>query len=113
MTPVRYTVWDRIERLLVGLLGAALAMIVGLVQDCRPGIFYRTGPARHFIAAEEVIVYLVVLGCHDRHPASWVRTGTAMCGRIWCCAWCLIGRANCVGWEAFSTASSRWRSAGG
>jgi C4-dicarboxylate transporter DctQ subunit len=51
------TAWDKIERLLVGLLGL-LAMIVGLVQVLGRYFF-----PEHAIAwAEEVIVYLVVWG---------------------------------------------------
>jgi C4-dicarboxylate transporter DctQ subunit len=55
MTPVRETIWDRAERILVGLLGA-LAMIVGLVQVVGRYFF----PADAISWAEEVIVYLVV-----------------------------------------------------
>ena len=49
------TIWDFIERTLVGLLGA-LAMIVGLVQVLGRYFF----PALAISWAEEVIVYLVV-----------------------------------------------------
>ena len=49
--------WDRAERLLIGLLGA-LAMLVGLVQ-----VVGRYVAPRYAISwAEEVIVYLVVWG---------------------------------------------------
>jgi len=55
MTPARDTVWDRLERTLVGLLGA-IAMIVGLVQVTGRYFF-----PKHAISwAEEVIVYLVI-----------------------------------------------------
>lgn len=49
------TLWDRFERLIVGILGA-LAMIVGLVQVLGRYFF----PAHAISWAEEVIVYLVV-----------------------------------------------------
>jgi C4-dicarboxylate transporter DctQ subunit len=49
--------WDRIERNLVGLLGA-LAMVVGVVQVVGRYFF----PAYAISWAEEVIVYLVVWG---------------------------------------------------
>ncbi len=49
------TIWDRIERTLVGLLGA-LAMLVGLVQVLGRYLF----PSLAISWAEEVIVYLVV-----------------------------------------------------
>ncbi|WP_428484840.1 TRAP transporter small permease [Rhodopila sp.] len=49
------TIWDRIERGLVGILGA-LAMIVGLVQVLGRYFF----PALAISWAEEVIVYLIV-----------------------------------------------------
>jgi C4-dicarboxylate transporter DctQ subunit len=48
-------VWDRIERILVGLLGA-LAMLVGLVQVLGRYLW----PALAISWAEEVIVYLIV-----------------------------------------------------
>lgn len=53
----RDTVWDRVERTLVGLLGA-LAMLVGLVQVAGRYFF----PEHAISWAEEVIVYLVVWG---------------------------------------------------
>jgi C4-dicarboxylate transporter DctQ subunit len=53
----RDTPWDRIERTLVGLLGA-IAMIVGVVQVLGRYFF----PAYAISWAEEVIVYLVVWG---------------------------------------------------
>lgn len=49
------TIWDRVERTLVGILGA-LAMIVGLVQVLGRYFF----PALAISWAEEVIVYLIV-----------------------------------------------------
>jgi C4-dicarboxylate transporter DctQ subunit len=55
MAPARDTIWDRIERTLVGVLGA-LAMIIGLVQVLGRYFF----PASAISWAEEVIVYLVV-----------------------------------------------------
>jgi C4-dicarboxylate transporter, DctQ subunit len=51
------TIWDTLERTLVGLLGA-LAMVVGLVQVL--GRYFFTSFAISW--AEEVIVYLVVWG---------------------------------------------------
>ncbi|HLG46914.1 MAG TPA: TRAP transporter small permease [Reyranella sp.] len=51
------TIWDRIERALVGLLGA-IAMLVGLIQVVGRYLF----PAYAISWAEEVIVYLVVWG---------------------------------------------------
>jgi C4-dicarboxylate transporter, DctQ subunit len=51
------TIWDTIERSLVGLLGA-IAMIVGLVQVLGRYFF----PSHAISWAEEVIVYLVVWG---------------------------------------------------
>lgn len=51
------TIWDRIERILVGVLGA-LAMLVGLVQVLGRYFF----PQHAISWAEEVIVYLVVWG---------------------------------------------------
>ena len=53
----RDTLWDRIERTLVGLLGA-IAMIVGVIQVVGRYFF----PAFAISWAEEVIVYLVVWG---------------------------------------------------
>ena len=55
--PLKDTFWDRIERTLVGLLGA-LAMLVGLVQVVGRYFF----PQEAISSAEEVIVYLVVWG---------------------------------------------------
>ncbi len=49
--------WDRVERLLVGLLGA-IAMVIGVVQVVGRYFF----PAYAISWAEEVIVYLVVWG---------------------------------------------------
>ena len=57
MTPAKLTLWDRIERGLVGVLGL-LAMIVGLVQVLGRYMF----PTHAISWAEEVIVYLVVWG---------------------------------------------------
>ena len=49
--------WDRIERFLIGLLGA-MAMLIGLVQ-----VIGRNEAPRYAISwAEEVIVYLIVWG---------------------------------------------------
>jgi C4-dicarboxylate transporter DctQ subunit len=54
---LRDNVWDKVERTLIGLLGAA-AMLVGLVQ-----VVGRYVAPRYAISwAEEVIVYLVVWG---------------------------------------------------
>ena len=55
--PARDTLWDKVERCLIGLLGAA-AMLVGLVQ-----VIGRYVAPRYAISwAEEVIVYLIVWG---------------------------------------------------
>jgi len=51
------SIWDRIERTLVGILGA-LAMIVGIVQVAGRYFF----PAHAISWAEEVIVYLIIWG---------------------------------------------------
>jgi C4-dicarboxylate transporter DctQ subunit len=56
-TPPRDTLWDRIERTLVGILGA-VAMLVGLVQVVGRYFF----PEHAISYAEEVIVYLIVWG---------------------------------------------------
>jgi C4-dicarboxylate transporter DctQ subunit len=53
----RDTFWDRIERTLVGVLGA-IAMLVGIVQVAGRYFF----PAYAISWAEEVIVYLIVWG---------------------------------------------------
>ena len=54
---MRDTLWDKVERLLIGLLGAA-AMLIALVQ-----VVGRYLAPRYAIAwAEEVIVYLIVWG---------------------------------------------------
>ena len=53
----RDTLWDRIERTLVGALGA-IAMFIGLLQVAGRYFF----PAYAISWAEEVIVYLVVWG---------------------------------------------------
>jgi C4-dicarboxylate transporter DctQ subunit len=57
MTAASDTIWDRIERTLVGILGA-LAMIVGITQVVGRYFF----PAYAISWAEEVIVYLIVWG---------------------------------------------------
>ncbi|MBN8909320.1 MAG: TRAP transporter small permease subunit, partial [Rhodospirillales bacterium] len=57
MAQAKDTIWDTIERTLVGLLGA-LAMIVGIVQVAGRYLF----PEHAISWAEEVIVYLVVWG---------------------------------------------------
>jgi C4-dicarboxylate transporter DctQ subunit len=54
---VRDTAWDKVERFLIGLLGAA-AMLVGLVQVVGRYI----APRYAIFWAEEVIVYLIVWG---------------------------------------------------
>lgn len=51
------TIWDTIERTLVGLLGA-IAMVIGLVQVVGRYLF----PAYAISWAEEVIVYLIIWG---------------------------------------------------
>jgi C4-dicarboxylate transporter, DctQ subunit len=54
---LRDALWDRIERFLIGLLGA-MAMLIGLVQ-----VIGRYVAPRYAISwAEEVIVYLIVWG---------------------------------------------------
>ena len=54
---MRDALWDRVERFLIGLLGA-MAMLIGLVQ-----VIGRYVAPRYAISwAEEVIVYLIVWG---------------------------------------------------
>lgn len=57
MTPPSLTIWDKVERMLVGLLGL-IAMVVGLIQVVGRYFF----PSHAISWAEEVIVYLVVWG---------------------------------------------------
>ncbi|MBV8192585.1 MAG: TRAP transporter small permease [Alphaproteobacteria bacterium] len=57
MPPRKDSWWDRVERILVGLLGL-IAMVVGVVQVVGRYFF----PAYAISWAEEVIVYLVVWG---------------------------------------------------
>lgn len=55
MAPRPDTIWDKTERLLVGLLGG-VAMVVGIVQIVGRYLF----PKYAISSAEEIIVYLVV-----------------------------------------------------
>ena len=56
---------------------SALVQVIGRYFD----------PAQAITWAEEVIVYLIDLGDHDRLQPVGAHA-TAMCGLIWCCAWC-------------------------
>ena len=94
------TIWDRIERTLVGLLGAT-----GHGGRARPGaralFLSRPMPSRW---AEEVIVYLVDLGRDDHlEPARAHRRPCA--ARPGAARW--SGPAGSAGWKC-STASWRW-----
>jgi hypothetical protein len=69
---LRDALWDKAERLLIGLLGA-LAMLIGLVQ-----VVGRYVAPRYAISwAEEVIVYLSY-GASCWRPPNWY-VPTVMC----------------------------------
>ena len=110
------TIWDRVERLLVGLLGA-IAMLVGLVQVVGRYFF----PTYAISWAEEVIVYLVVWGVmiissqlvrtdgHVRPDLVLRLVGTR--GQRWMEAFnCVVALVFCVGmvWYGFEITQSSW-----
>jgi C4-dicarboxylate transporter DctQ subunit len=110
------TFWDRIERTLVGLLGA-VAMVVGVVQVVGRYFF----PAYAISWAEEVIVYLVVWGVMiissqlvrtDGHvrPDLVLRLAGPN-GQRWMEAFnCLVALVFCIGmvWYGYLIAESSW-----
>jgi C4-dicarboxylate transporter, DctQ subunit len=110
------TFWDRLERTLVGLLGA-IAMIVGIVQVTGRYFF----PAYAISWAEEVIVYLIVWGVmiissqlvrsdgHVRPDLVLRLVGPG--GQRWLEAFnCLVALIFCIGmaWYGFNIAYSSW-----
>jgi C4-dicarboxylate transporter DctQ subunit len=110
------TWWDRVERTLVGLLGA-LAMIVGVVQVVGRYFF----PAYAISWAEEVIVYLVVWGVMiisgqlartDGHVRpDLVLRWVGPKGQRWMEAFnCVVALAFCLGmfWYGANIAWSSW-----
>lgn len=106
----RDTFWDRIERTLVGLLGA-IAMVVGVVQVVGRYFF----PQYAISWAEEVIVYLVVWGVmiissqlvrSDGHvrPDLVLRL-VGINGQRWMEAFnCVVALAFCVGMVWYGSA---------
>jgi len=110
------TWWDRVERTLVGLLGA-LAMVIGVVQVVGRYFF----PAYAISWAEEVIVYLVVWGVMII-SSQLVRTDglvrpdlvlrmVAPKGQRWMEAFnCTVALVFCVGmvWYGTSIAYTSW-----
>ena len=105
----RDTPWDRLERTLVGLLGA-LAMVVGVVQVVGRYFF----PAYAISWAEEVIVYLVVWGVmiissqlvrtdgHVRPDLVLRLVGTT--GQRWMESFnCVVALAFCVGMVCYGS----------
>ncbi len=108
--------WDRLERTLVGLLGA-IAMIVGIVQVAGRYFF----PAYAISWAEEVIVYLVVWGVMiissqlvrtDGHvrPDLVLRLAGPT-GQRWMESFnCIVALIFCIGmvWYGFNITSSSW-----
>jgi C4-dicarboxylate transporter, DctQ subunit len=113
----RDTWWDRVERTLVGLLGA-IAMVVGLVQVIGRYFF----PAYAISWAEEVIVYLVVWGVMiissqlvrtDGHvrPDLVLRMAGPR-GQRWMETFnCVVALVFCVGmtWYGANIAYSSWQ----
>jgi C4-dicarboxylate transporter DctQ subunit len=116
VTPRKDTWWDRVERTLVGVLGA-LAMVVGVIQVVGRYFF----PAYAISWAEEVIVYLVVWGVMiissqlvrtDGHvrPDLVLRALGASSQR-WLEAFnCVVTLAFCIGmaWYGTTIAWSSW-----
>jgi C4-dicarboxylate transporter DctQ subunit len=115
-SPLRDTWWDKVERLLIGLLGLA-AMIVGLVQ-----VVGRYVAPRYAISwAEEVIVYLVVWGIMlaasqlvrtDGHvrPDLVLRAVSPRVQRWMEVANCLVALGFCAGlaWYGWSIVETSW-----
>ena len=112
----RDTFWDRIERTLVGLLGA-IAMIVGVIQVVGRYFF----PTYAISWAEEVIVYLVVWGVmiissqlvrtdgHVRPDLVLRLVGTT--GQRWMETFnCIVALVFCIGmtWYGASIVASSW-----
>ena len=110
------TIWDRVERLLVGLLGA-VAMLVGLVQVVGRYFF----PTYAISWAEEVIVYLVVWGVmiissqlvrtdgHVRPDLVLRLVGPR--GQLWMEAFnCVVALVFCAGmvWYGANIVESSW-----
>jgi C4-dicarboxylate transporter DctQ subunit len=108
--------WDRVERTLVGLLGA-IAMIVGVVQVLGRYFF----PAYAISWAEEVIVYLVVWGVMtissqlvrtDGHVRpDLVLRWVGPRGQRWMESFnCVVALVFCLGmvWYGVDIASSSW-----
>jgi C4-dicarboxylate transporter, DctQ subunit len=109
--------WDKAERLLVGLLGA-LAMLIGLVQ-----VVGRYVAPRYAISwAEEVIVYLIVWGIMlaasqlvrtDGHvrPDLLLRAVPSRFQRWMEVANCIAALIFCVGlsWYGWSIVSTSWQ----
>jgi C4-dicarboxylate transporter DctQ subunit len=109
------TIWDTIERMLVGILGA-IAMLVGLIQVLGRYFF----PADAFSYAEEVIVYLIVwavmiISSQLVRTDGHVRPDLVLrlvppAGQRWMeVANCLVALGFCVGmawygWEIVQTA---------
>lgn len=111
----KLTIWDRIERALVGLLGAC-ALVVGMVQV----IGRYVDPANAISWAEEVIVYLIIwaimitssqLVRNDGHvrPDLVLRLLPPGVQRVLECFNCLVALAFCggmvwYGWQIVDTA---------
>jgi C4-dicarboxylate transporter, DctQ subunit len=114
---VRDTAWDKVERTLIGLLGAA-AMLVGLVQ-----VVGRYIAPRYAISwAEEVIVYLIVWGIMlaasqlvrtDGHvrPDLVLRATSPRVQRWMEVTNCIAAIAFCAGlaWYGWSIVGTSWQ----
>jgi C4-dicarboxylate transporter DctQ subunit len=114
---LRDNVWDKVERTLIGLLGAA-AMLVGLVQ-----VVGRYVAPRYAISwAEEVIVYLVVWGIMlaasqlvrtDGHvrPDLVLRATSPQVQRWMEVTNCIAAIAFCAGlaWYGWSIVGTSWQ----
>ena len=111
------TVWDKVERFLIGLLGAA-AMLIGLVQ-----VIGRYLAPRYAISwAEEVIVYLIVwaimlaasqLVRTDGHvrPDLVLRVASPRIQRWMEVMNCIAAIAFCAGlaWYGWSIVATSWQ----
>jgi C4-dicarboxylate transporter DctQ subunit len=114
---VHDTVWDKVERFLIGLLGAA-AMLIGLVQ-----VIGRYLAPRYAISwAEEVIVYLIVwaimlaasqLVRTDGHvrPDVVLRVASPRIQRWMEVMNCIVAIAFCAGlaWYGWSIVATSWQ----